>query len=625
MLGPVAGGRVRLASLGEDGRLGVTEGSEMALAAMALFGVPVWAALSADGVARFQWPDGVRHVTIFADAGDAGRQAAATLADRLNLADIPSTVVAPLHGDDFNDDLRHGVSASDYAKESADPPPAAPRTFEEMQAAASALTYPVDGDALGRLLGAMVMAELEAIPLRQLLDTIKATTRLSVAVLEKHMRDLRKRLGAGGPPAPRPSWFAMLLRSDDGKPERNEANVVTALSNDEAFAGTLVFDAFGQELLVNRPLPWDDEPLTAPRAWTDVDDVRCAEWLQRREINVTPPLVSRSVRAVARRHTIHPVREYLSSLRWDGTPRLETWAITHIGAADTPLNRTFGARWMISAVARIMEPGAKADHMLILEGSQGLKKSTALRILAGDAWFTDEVPEIGSKDCAQQMSGKWIIELAELDAISRAEASRIKAFLTRTTDRYRPPYERNVIEVPRQCVFAGSVNLETYLRDETGGRRFWPIRCGTRIDLGGLRRDRDQLWAEAVLRYRDGAIWWLDEPELVATAKEEQNARYQGDAWDAKIDRWLTHERRRVNRGYGGYDDLRDEEVERDRPICDVSVGEILEGALDIEPAKWTKGDQMRVGAYLKSRQWERYRKRTEGQLEWRYRRPAWL
>ena len=207
--------------------------------------------------------------------------------------------------------------------------------------------------------------------------------------------------------------------------------------------------------------------------------------------------------------------------------------------------------------------------------------------------------------------------------ISRAEVSRIKAFLTRTVDRYRPPYERYVITVPRQCVFAGSVNPETYLRDETGNRRFWPVRCGG-IDLDALARDRDQLWAEAFLRYRDGAIWWLEEPELVALAKAEQEQRYQADAWDARIDRWLVYERRRVNQGYAGYDDWRDEEVERASLMTDVSVGEILEGALGIEPARWTRADQMRVTAYLKARGWQRYQDRIgsgrHAPREWRYR-----
>jgi putative DNA primase/helicase len=260
---------------------------------------------------------------------------------------------------------------------------------------------------------------------------------------------------------------------------------------------------------------------------------------------------------------------------------------------------------------------------LILEGPQGSKKSSAIKMLAGADWFTDELAEIGSKDAAQQMRGIWIIEFAELDAISRAEVSRIKAFLTRTTDRYRPPYERYVVTVPRQCIFAGSVNPETYLRDETGNRRFWPIRCGT-IDLDALARDRDELWAEAVARYRGGAIWWLKEPDLIVSAKAEQDRRYQADAWDARIDRWLAFVRRRVNRGYGSYDDWHDEEVERSAPLTDVSVGEILEGALGIEPARWTRADQMRVTSYLKSRGWQRYQARIGGgpdsPREWRRR-----
>lgn len=171
-------------------------------------------------------------------------------------------------------------------------------------------------------------------------------------------------------------------------------------------------------------------------------------------------------------------------------------------------------------------------------------------------------------------------------------------------------------------MFAGSVNPETYLRDETGNRRFWPVNCGT-IDLDGLSRDRDQLWAEALKHYRDGAIWWLEEPGLIALARAEQDRRYQTDAWDARIDRWLSFERRRVNHGYGQYHDWREEEAERTNPLTDVSVGEVLEGALGIEPARWTKADQMRVGAYLKTRHWERYQARNGDLREWRHRRSA--
>jgi putative DNA primase/helicase len=636
MLGPVSGGSVRLAPIGEDGHLGIAEGIESALSATALFGVPCWSALSADGMRKWQWPAGIRRVTVFADAGPPGQAAAADLAQRLIAAGIAVRIVSPVHGDDFNDDLLHGATAADYpvpddaansVATEASPASAPLRTFEEMVAAAHALTTPPEMPALARVLGQLAIARLDAAPHRQVLLAVKGATGLPVSVLEKQAKELQCRLNGRSDvdEAPERIPWAHRLRIDaDGAPERNEANVITALSCDAAFAGTLVFDEFRQEIVVNRQLPWSETSDPTPRAWTQADDTRCAEWLQRRDINVSPIIVGRSVAAVAHDIRVHPVREYLDGLRWDGVYRLETWTISHLGAEDTRLHRAFGALWMISAVARVFRPGAKVDHMLILEGPQGAKKSSALKVLASEPWFTDELAEIGSKDAAQQMRGVWIIEIAELDAIGRADVSRIKAFLTRTVDRYRPPYERYVIDVPRQCVFAGSVNPDAYLRDETGNRRFWPVRCG-RIDLDALSRDRDQLWAEAVARYRQGAVWWLEGQELIALASAEQDARYLSDAWDALIDRWLRAEKRRINVGYAGYDDWQSEEVERAEPLRDVSVGEILEHAIGIEPARWTRGDQMRVTAYLKAAGWERYRARigahTENIREWRYRR----
>jgi len=634
MLGSVADAAVRLFAIRDDGHLGVAEGIETALAAHDLFGTQVWATLSADGLARFRWPDGTRRITIYADAGDAGRQAAATLSDRLNRADIPNEIVLPLHGDDFNDDLMRGTCAADYRSgEGAagtsptaelETLPVADNDIDALVAAADALTNPPDITGLGQLLGRIALARLDPLPARQILARIKTATGIPMAILEKQLLELGRRVNASGDPNARiakPAWFNRLRQDMAGTPERNEANVIIALTSDVAFAGVLAFDDFAQAIVVRQPLPWDGATGPFPRAWEDADEVRTAEWLQLRGVNVAPMVVGRAIGAVARDHRIHPVRDWLDHLRWDGTPRIETWTSAYLGAEPTAFHHTVGALWLISAIARIFRPGVKADHMLILEGPQGARKSTALKVLAGEEWFTDELPELGSKDAAIHMQGIWIVEIAELDAIGRAEVSRIKAFLTRTTDRFRPPYGRYTVEVPRQCVFAGTVNPDTYLRDETGNRRFWPLRCGT-IDIAALARDRDQLWAEAVHRFREGAIWWIDDADLLAEARTEQESRYQGDAWDARIDRWLTHDTRSVNRGHAGYEDWQEEEIERVDPIRDVSVGEILEGALGIEPAKWTKIDQMRVGAWLKSRHWERYRRRTGETREWRYRRP---
>jgi len=634
MLGSVADAAVRLFAMAEDGHLGVAEGIETALAAHTLFSTPVWAALSADGLARFRWPEGTTRITIYADAGDAGRQAAATLSDRLNRADILNEIVLPLHGDDFNDDLMREAHAEDYRAGRDLPASSEPAGAEVLPAddddiaglviAAEALTNPPNISSLGQLLGRIALARLDPLPARQILARIKTSAGIPMSILEKQLSELGRRVNATGDPNARiakPAWFNRLRQDMAGTPERNEANVIIALTSDAAFAGVLAFDDFAQSIVVRQPLPWESATGPFPRPWEDADEVRTAEWLQLRGVNVAPMVVGRAIGAVARDHRIHPVRDWLDNLRWDGTPRIETWTSTYLGADPTAFHHTVGALWLISAVARIFRPGAKADHMLILEGPQGARKSTALKVLAGEEWFTDELPELGSKDAAIHMQGIWIVEIAELDAIGRAEVSRIKAFLTRTTDRFRPPYGRYTVEVPRQCVFAGTVNPDTYLRDETGNRRFWPLRCGT-IDIASLARDRDHIWAEAVHRFREGAIWWIDDAVILAEAAAAQEARYQADAWDARIDRWLTHDTRSVNRGHAGYEDWQDEEFERAEPIRDVSVGEILEGALGIEPAKWTKGDQMRVGAWLKSRHWERYRSRIGAAREWRCRKP---
>ena len=249
---------------------------------------------------------------------------------RPNIAGITNAIVSPLHGDDFNDDLRHGATAANYQRAEPAPidAPAAPSTASEFEAAARALTNPPDLTILGSLLGQLVMARLEPLPERQVLAAIKTATGIAVSILEKQICELRRRLNTTGNihhrPI-RPRWANQLRLDLAGTPERNEANVITALSNDEAFAGAVVFDEFRQEILIARALPWDQHRVL-PRPWSDADDVRCAEWLQHREINVGPATVSRGINAVARDLRVHPVRDYLTNLLWDGDPRLE-----HVG------------------------------------------------------------------------------------------------------------------------------------------------------------------------------------------------------------------------------------------------------------------------------------------------------
>jgi predicted P-loop ATPase len=291
---------------------------------------------------------------------------------------------------------------------------------------------------------------------------------------------------------------------------------------------------------------------------------------------------------------VHPVRDYLNGLNWDGAPRLDGWLSKYLGVEESNYSYAVGARWMLSAIARIYRPGAKADCCLILEGPQGIKKSTALRTLAGE-YFTDELADLGSKDAALQIRGVWIVEISELDSLVRSEIASIKAFMSRSADRFRPPFGKHVVECPRQCVFAGTVNHTEYLRDETGARRFWPVLCGS-IDIEALARDRDQLWAEARHRYSSGEKWWLDTSALVGIAAEEQAARYQGDPWEEIIAPWL--------------------EVR-----ASTSVSELLEKCVTKPQAQWTQGDKNRVGRCLRALGWERYRERERERLEWRWRR----
>jgi predicted P-loop ATPase len=400
-----------------------------------------------------------------------------------------------------------------------------------------------------------------------------------------------------------PPELAQQLRpGKNGELIPDEENIGIILERDPALQGIVRYNEFSGELTLVRPITADPTLVGEaglPRPWSDEDTIVLQRFVQR---YIIPKIGRERIEAVVSQHAkyncaFHPIRDYLQSLSWDGTPRLHTWLQTYFGATRQPAEYlgAVGTAWLISGVARIFEPGCKADNALVLEGAQGTFKSTALRTLAGNAYFSDSLSaDLSHKDARDHLRGKWIIELAELSQFKRSEIETVKAFITRQVEQYRPSYGRHEISFPRQCIFAGSTNDETYLVDRTGNRRWWAVSC-TRVDLQGLVRDRDQLWAEALHRYRAGEHWWLSK-DIEALAAAEASLRVAHDPWTADV---VT--------------------VTAAHPGLDVSPGEVLE-RMNLPKTERSDRNAGRVGQILRDLGWQRgKRHKTRGQL---YERP---
>jgi predicted P-loop ATPase len=333
-------------------------------------------------------------------------------------------------------------------------------------------------------------------------------------------------------------WKFRLQLKAKGATVPSAHNVGVTFEWHPLWRGVFGWNEMANEIVLLReaPIDWVKKP---GDRWTADDYFPLLTWFEK-ELQIKPPSheICEAVKHVAQlRGSFHPVRDYLRSIRWDGVPRN---LVAYLGAASTEYHLAACSTWMRSAVARVMRPGCKADNVLILEGSQGAGKSTALRVLASDEWFYEACGDVGDKDFAQDMRGMWVGEIPEIDRlIASKDESTLKAMVSKLVDRYRPSYGRASQDFPRQVVFGGTTNRDDYLRDVTGNRRYLPVVCGTTIDVPALRRDRDQLWAQSVAEYDAGGIWWLT-GEVERSAIVEQSERVEQDIWAESIEDWAV-------------------------------------------------------------------------------------
>lgn len=381
----------------------------------------------------------------------------------------------------------------------------------------------------------------------------------------------------------REPWREKLNATQNGLRSKCPKNGLIFLKHHPDLRGAFRYNSLKYRVQVLKPLPWDPPGTEVPRYLNDSDYFLFCAWLTTQgQHGYTVTLSVQAIEAAARARTFNPLQDYLNGLEWDGQERVYRWLADYLGAAHNEYTELVGRKTLVSAVARALNPGRKVDTMLILEGDQGKKKSSAIERLFGSDYFTDDLAVIGSKDAAMQLQGNWCVEMAELTQLERAEERQIKEWLSRHTDKFRPPYGREIIDSPRSCIAIGTVNPlgGEYLKDPTGGRRFWPVYV-TGCDLDAITRDRDQLWAEAVKLYREGVTWWVSEHEAHLTTPEQEQRRQQ-DVWESSIVDWLDRQ-----------------------TAQEFTTAAILLGAANIETGHQNQSHARRLSSVLQPNGWE--------------------
>lgn len=403
------------------------------------------------------------------------------------------------------------------------------------------------------------------------------------------------------------SWKQQLDTTQAGGLKNSLNNIVLILEHDARFRGKLRKDIFHDRIEADN-LPWKREH---GKPWDDTDSDHLRIWMERTiEGKISISDIYTAVNATADKKAYHPVKAYLEGLAWDGTPRLDTLFIDYLGAADTPYTRAVSRKAFVAAVARIMNPGCKFDCMTVLVGKQGRFKSTILSIMGG-SWFSDSQRTFEGKEAEERLRGAWLIEISELQALDRSSVESVKSFLSKQSDRYRPAWGRMLREFPRQCVFFGTTNVADFLRDTTGGRRFWPVDIDVlprrKSVVDDLPRERDQLWAEAVARYHQKEPLFLS-GKVEQSALDIQESHRETDPWEGMLldfilkpipddwEKWPLDRRRDFLSGHAAPGGQPLNLVERKK----VSSTEFMCEVLNFAPGHLDKRDTMRVSKILR-------------------------
>lgn len=385
----------------------------------------------------------------------------------------------------------------------------------------------------------------------------------------------------------RSKWEESLVWDNKGENITDSAgNLRLMMSNMTEWSGVVAYDESKDRLFWTRQPP----PIVglktpeAEAAITEHDWVHAAHWFSlARRVNFKKETAADALVACGQANARNSLGTYLENVRRDDVSRLDTWLVKYCGAADTPINRRIGRAWLISAVARAMQPGCQVDHVLVLEGKQGSGKTSVFRALGGE-WYLGNLPRLDDKDARHILSGAWLVEIQELAALRGAAIEKVKAFITETFDQFRPPYGRQFVKRLRRCVFGASTNEGEYVHDSTGARRFWPVKVGYEgpIDTEGLLRDRGAIWAEARDAYLEGEQWWIPSSEQIIqeALADLQLSRQYADPWEDSLVKYLE--------------------------FRDMVTSDELLNLVGIELSKRTPNDAKRIGAVLQALGWER-------------------